>query len=64
MGLHAIRAPPTSTPRWTCLVGRAVCGALRRLGPEQCVGRDVREGGLPCTCLLYTSPSPRDAHES
>ena len=19
---------------------------------------------LPCTCLLYTSPSPRDAHES
>ena len=35
---------------------------LRGDGGEE--GRPRRSVGCVCACLLYTSPSPRDAHES
>eukprot|EP00966_Prymnesium_polylepis_P134149 3101064-Prymnesium_polylepis.1 len=44
--------------------GRAHVRAVRRR--ERALTTPHQDGrrGRPCGCLLYTSPSPRDAHES
>ena len=37
---------------------------LNQAGLQSVDSMEILQGGWDNTCLLYTSPSPRDAHES
>ena len=41
-----------------------ICGMLDVNLPTKICSSDTRIKNTICICLLYTSPSPRDAHES
>ena len=60
-GLPCFKAPSNITP-----LGGGITNTNVTVEDEDCkyvvrIGSDIAEHGV---CLLYTSPSPRDAHES
>ena len=70
-GVLAGRNPAGSLPVGTLLAGRYTVGEMQSIDGEGILYRGVENVGrfrvtikeyMPC--LLYTSPSPRDAHES
>ena len=50
---------------WSISVRRRIRDAISRISPKNIIHTGAAIGHLTAwICLLYTSPSPRDAHES